>query len=119
MPLPPVRLAPPLGIAISLPDFFHKNMPLLPLDMGWWGFSFERRVMGIKDATTERELLEALREGIANQLDDVDCSARDYAALSRRLMEVVRELKALDEAEREEADLNVSTEDEEFDPEDT
>lgn len=117
---PPGQARSPARYSDISPRFFStKNMPLLSLIWDGGGFSFERRVMGIKDATTERELLEALREGIAEQLDDVDCSARDYAALSRRLMEVVRELKALDEAEREEADLNVSTEDEEFDPEDT
>lgn len=83
------------------------------------GFSFTWRwALSIREAKSERELLEALRDGIADQLDSPDCSARDYAALSRRLMEVARELKALDDAEREETDLNVPTEDEEFDAED-
>lgn len=48
---------------------------------------------------TERELLESLRDTIAQAIDD-GVPARDLASLSRRLLEIKRELAAL-EAEEE------------------
>lgn len=43
-----------------------------------------------------RKTLEALRDKLANTLDNCD-SGRDIAALSKRLMEVMEELEALPE----------------------
>lgn len=64
----------------------------------------------------ERELLEALRDSIAEAIDE-GAAARDLAALSRRLMEISRELRALEVSEQEEAENVAASEDEEFDPE--
>lgn len=63
----------------------------------------------------ERALLVALRDSIAEAIDE-GAPARDLAALSRRLMEITRELKALDVAEEEAAENGAVSEDEEFDP---
>jgi hypothetical protein len=42
----------------------------------------------------ERQTLEELRDVVATTLE-AECSPRDMAALSKRLMEICRELKAL------------------------
>ena len=41
---------------------------------------------------SERQALEQLRDALASRLDDPEISARDYAALSRRFLDVLREL---------------------------
>ncbi|MFZ2625994.1 MAG: hypothetical protein WAX29_12260 [Propionibacterium sp.] len=41
---------------------------------------------------SERQALEQLRDALAARLDDPEISARDYAALSRRFLDVLREL---------------------------
>ena len=43
-----------------------------------------------------RELLVAMRTRIAKAVQDPDTPARDLAALTKRLMEVVREIEGLD-----------------------
>lgn len=63
----------------------------------------------------ERSLLVALRDAVAEAIDE-GAPARDLAALSRRLMEISREIRALDLAESEESDNGAVSEDEEFDP---
>lgn len=50
-------------------------------------------------ASSYRDLLVALRDSIAGQIDG-GILARDLAALSRRLMEISKELEALDAAEK-------------------
>lgn len=45
-----------------------------------------------------KDLLVALRDNIAGQIDD-GIQARDLAALSRRLLEISKELEAIDAAE--------------------
>lgn len=45
---------------------------------------------------TPRELLVAMRDRIAQAVDDPDTSARDLAALTRRLMEIAKEIEAID-----------------------
>jgi transposase-like protein len=46
-----------------------------------------------------RSTLVKLRDRLAKQLDDANTPPRDMAALSRRFLEVVRELQALDTAD--------------------
>jgi transposase len=48
------------------------------------------------ESGTERELLVAMRRRIATAVDDPDTAARDLASLTKRLNEVVREIKAID-----------------------
>lgn len=45
---------------------------------------------------THRDLLVAMRDRIAETVDDEDCAARDLAALTKRLGDVVREIEAID-----------------------
>lgn len=45
-----------------------------------------------------RELLVALRSRIAQTVEDGSTPARDLAALSRRLLEIAREIEAIDAA---------------------
>jgi hypothetical protein len=49
-------------------------------------------------AGSYRDLLVALRDNIAGQIDE-GIQARDLAALSRRLLEISREIEAIDAAE--------------------
>ena len=66
---------------------------------------------------TERELLVAMRTRIATAVEDIETPARDLAALTKRLFEVVREIKALDAREAEErATKSGPVADEAFDP---
>lgn len=69
------------------------------------------------DAGTPRELLVALRTRIAKQVEDVNCPPRDLASLSRRLLEIAREIEALDAAAEQEAAESVEVDDEAFDAE--
>lgn len=45
---------------------------------------------------THRDLLVAMRDRIARTVEDGGCPPRDLAALSRRLMEIAREIEAID-----------------------
>lgn len=47
---------------------------------------------------TERDLLVAMRDKIATDLDE-GVPPRDLASLTKRLMEITREIKAIDAAE--------------------
>lgn len=49
-------------------------------------------------AGSYRDLLVALRDTIAGQIDD-DIQARDLASLSRRLLEISKEIENIDAAE--------------------
>ena len=66
---------------------------------------------------TQKELLMALRDRIAKTVEDSNTPARDLAALSRRLMEISRELRAIEMQEAEDGSVVESGEDEPFDPE--
>lgn len=54
------------------------------------------------DGTT-RELLAAMRSRIAKAVEDPNTPARDLAALTKRLVEVVRDIEAIDAREEQEA----------------
>lgn len=61
------------------------------------------------DAGEVRALLVALQARVATAVQDPGTPARDLAALSKRLMEIAHEIKALDiETEEAEAAQNVS-----------
>lgn len=61
---------------------------------------------------TVREQLVALRTRLAKALDDVNCSTRDLASLSKRLMEITKEIAAIDVQATEEAGGAATTPDE-------
>lgn len=63
---------------------------------------------------TTRELLSATRDRIAVAVEDPNTPARDLAALSKRLMETVREIEAID-ARTEESESHAQVEDGKFD----
>jgi hypothetical protein len=48
------------------------------------------------DSGTQRELLVAMRARVAHAVEDPKTMARDLAALTRRLMEIAREIEAID-----------------------
>ena len=61
---------------------------------------------------TTRELLVAMRARIATAVEDPNTPARDLAALTKRLVEVVRDIEALDARNDQEAERRGPTEDE-------
>lgn len=67
------------------------------------------------ESGTYRDLLVALRDRIATTIDD-GCAARDLVGLSKRLVDLTAELRALDLAEDEDKRLRlVPNADESFD----
>ena len=60
-----------------------------------------------------RELLVSTRDSIAVAVEDPNTPARDLAALTKRLMETVREIEAID-ARTEEAESHAEVEDGKF-----
>lgn len=63
-------------------------------------------------AGSRRDLLVAMRSRVATAVEDPNTPARDLAALTRRLMEIARDIEALDAKEAEEVDSGTATEDE-------
>ena len=55
------------------------------------------------DSGPTRELLVAMRARIAKAVEDPNTPARDLAALTKRLVEVVRDVEAIDAREAQEA----------------
>jgi len=53
-------------------------------------------VKSAADSGVRRDLLVALRARIATDIDNQNTPARDLAALSRRLLEIVKDVEALD-----------------------
>lgn len=64
---------------------------------------------------TMRDLLVAMRARTAKAVEDPNTPARDLAALTRRLLEIAREIEAIDAADREEAVESGTAKDEAFD----
>lgn len=60
---------------------------------------------------TPRELLVALRDRVARDVENPNTLARDLAALTRRLMEICRDIEALDARAAEDADDGRATPD--------
>lgn len=64
---------------------------------------------------TTRELLVAMRDRTAKAVEDPNTAARDLAALTKRLMEIVRDIEAIDARQREEGGDAPEVEDGTFD----
>lgn len=64
---------------------------------------------------TTRELLVATRDRIAVSVEDPNTAARDLAALTKRLMETVRDIEAIDARSSQEADPDAEVSDGTFD----
>lgn len=62
-----------------------------------------------------RELLVSMRGRIATAVEDPNTPARDLAALSRRLMEIAKDIEAIDAAEKQESRGDQATPDEQWD----
>jgi hypothetical protein len=74
----------------------------------------EPRVLTVTKAASEgtaRELLMSLRERVAKDVENPNTPARDLAALTLRLMAIVKEIEALDARELEESDGSAATPD--------
>lgn len=76
-----------------------------------------RTIVEAADSGTSRDLLVAMRNRIAKTLDEPNCPARDQASLSRRLLEIRREIEAIDAAAEQEAAESDEVADEVFDAE--
>lgn len=64
-----------------------------------------------------RALLVSMRDRIAKTVEDPNCPPRDLAALTRRLIEIAKDIEAIDAAVAQEEAENVAVEDEAFDSE--
>lgn len=60
-------------------------------------------ITGAADNGTRRDLLVAMRARIATAVEDPNTPPRDLAALSRRLIEIAKDIEAIDAAADEEA----------------
>ena len=61
------------------------------------------------ESGTTRELLAATRSRIAKAVEDPNTPARDLAALSKRLMELVRDIEAIDARDEQEGTASASS----------
>ena len=68
------------------------------------------------ESGTRRELLVAVRDRIAKSIESPECPPRDLAALTRRLMEIAKDIEAIDLAAKQEAEKGGAVPDEAFDP---
>lgn len=64
-----------------------------------------------------RDLLVSMRDRIAKTVEDPNCPPRDLAALTRRLIEIAKDIEAIDAAAVQEEAENVEVQDEAFDSE--
>lgn len=63
-----------------------------------------------------RDLLVAMRDRVAKDVENANTPARDLAALTKRLMEIVRDIEAIDARNAQEDDENAAeVEDGDFD----
>lgn len=69
------------------------------------------------DKGSARDLLVQMRNRIARTLDEPNCPARDQASLSRRLLEIRKEIEAIDAAAEQEAVESAEVADAPFDAE--
>lgn len=72
-------------------------------------------VLAAAQSGSRIEELRAMRVVIARRLDDPNTPARDLAALSRRQLEIGREVEAIEIAEDEDHSVVVKTDDEAWD----
>ena len=65
---------------------------------------------------TPRDLLVSMRDRVAKDVENENTPARDLAALTKRLMEIVRDIAAIDAASEQEASEDAAeVEDGDFD----
>lgn len=64
---------------------------------------------------TTRELLEAMRTRVATAVEDPKTPARDLASLTKKLLEIVREIETIDAREKQEAARGAEATDGAFD----
>lgn len=64
---------------------------------------------------THRELLVAMRDRVAQTVQNPDCPPRDLASLTRRLHEIAKEIESIDLSDEQEAAQRGPVEDEAFD----
>lgn len=93
----------------------HANLRAVGKDEKPPGSTKLKTITAAASSGTERELLVAMRARLAKSVEDPNTPPRDLAALSRRLLEVDREIRAIDLAAEEEANENRVSPDEEFD----
>jgi hypothetical protein len=75
----------------------------------------QRKTHTVSSAASEgdrRDLLVAMRSRIATAVEDPNTPARDLAALTRRLMEIAKDIEAIDARAAEEAEDAGTTADE-------
>lgn len=80
--------------------------------------SRSRRVSNAAASGDRRRLLVAMRNLIAEKLDEVSISSRDLASLTKRLADISAEIEAIDKASNEQHDpamQALDTEDERLD----
>lgn len=70
-----------------------------------------KTILEAAESGSRLEELKAMRRRIARSLDDVNTPARDLAALSRRQLEIGREIEAIVVSEDEDHSVVVSTDD--------
>lgn len=73
-----------------------KAGPLRAVKPGEKAQARPKSVTDAADRGTTRELLAAMRARIATAVEDPNTPARDLAALTKRLVEVVKEIEAID-----------------------
>jgi hypothetical protein len=64
---------------------------------------------------SRRDLLVAMRDRIATAVGDPNTAARDLAALTRRLMEIAKDIEALDARDLEESEGGRAVADDQLD----
>jgi hypothetical protein len=74
-----------------------------------------RTVLEAAESGTRLDELRAMRRRIARALDDPNTAARDLASLSRRQLEIGREIEAIVIAEDEDHSVIVRSDDEAWD----
>lgn len=72
-------------------------------------------ILEAAEAGSRIEELRAMRRRLAKALDDVNTPARDLAALSRRQLEIGKEIEAIEVLEDEDHSVVVNTDDEVWD----
>lgn len=74
-----------------------------------------KTVTAAAEAGTTRDLLVAMRDRIAKAVEDPNTPPRDLASLTKRLIEVVRDIEAIDAREQEVASVARRDRDDSFD----
>ncbi len=64
---------------------------------------------------TTRQLMVAMRDRVAKDVENANTPARDLAALTKRLLEIVRDIEAIDAREQQEATKRGDVRDGSFD----